>query len=260
MGPSSPLRAAALALGLLAVALPFAAAADGLYLYGVPTTAGSRRGPPRIRTFVADPGALASVLPGVLRSLGADYAELELEPGAYPEIEPRSPQGYRAASFLIDYDEPSVRALEVELVARYGAAPTLEALRRFAGDAIPHKSMERGWDTASRVARDGTGDCTEHAVLLAALARAVGRPARVALGLLVVKLDATPAAFGHAWTEIHDGERWVPVDATPVGQEAEVLARLPLMIVADEGPGYLMALGRGMQRVWARRVEVSGAL
>jgi hypothetical protein len=258
VAPSSWTGAAALAVGLAAALAP-SAAADGLYLYGVPTTSGSRRGPLRIRTFVPDPGALAGALPAAVHPLGADYAEIELAPGAYPELEPRSPEDYRAASFLIDYDEPSVGSLERQLVAQHGAAPSLEALRRFAADAIPRKSMERGWDTASRVAREGTGDCTEHAVLLAALARAVGRPARVALGLLVVEIDGAPAAFGHAWAEVHDGEHWVPVDATPVGRDAEILARLPLLILADEGPGYLVALGRGMQRVWARRVEVSGS-
>ena len=52
-----------------------------------------------------------------------------------------------------------------------------------------------------------TGDCTEHAVLTTALARAAGLPARMAVGLIYVG-----GAFGyHAWSEIYVG-RWVEMD------------------------------------------------
>ena len=56
------------------------------------------------------------------------------------------------------------------------------------------------------------GDCTEHAVFLAALARARGIPARVAIGLVYV---GRLQAFGyHMWTEVYVDKRWIPVDAT----------------------------------------------
>jgi hypothetical protein len=242
----------------LATALPGIAAAEGLYLYAIPTTASARAGaagaPLRVRAHVADPAALAASLATSVREVGADHVEIEAS--AYPELEPRDPERYRAASFLIDFDEPEVRALGAELAARHAGAPSLDELRRFTAGAIPRKSAERGWDAASRIARAGVGDCTEHAVLLTALARAAGRPARVALGLLVVRVDGEPLAFGHAWAELHDGGRWTPVDATPVADEEEVLARVPLLLLADEGPGYVVGIARQMQRTWVRRVEV----
>jgi len=55
----------------------------------------------------------------------------------------------------------------------------------------------------------GQGDCNEHAVLFAALARAVGLPARVVAG--AVYLDG--AFFYHAWCEVWLS-RWVSVDPT----------------------------------------------
>ena len=246
---------------LLGAAFPTLAAAEGLYLHSIPTTALARdaaaqRKPLRLRVFVADPSALAASLPGAARSIGAGHVEVEL--AGYPELEPSAPERYRAASFVIDFDEPDVRALRDELVARHGAAPSVDALRRFAGDSIPDKSLDRGFDLASRVARTGAGDCTEHAVLLTALARAVGRSARVAVGLLLARIDGSPQALGHAWSEIHEGGRWLPVDATPIADEVEELAYLPLSLLGDEGPGYSVALGRGIQRSWVRRVEVSG--
>jgi len=53
------------------------------------------------------------------------------------------------------------------------------------------------------------GDCNEHAVLFAALARAAGIPVKVILG--VVYLDGR--FYYHAWNEVYIG-KWVPIDST----------------------------------------------
>ncbi len=53
------------------------------------------------------------------------------------------------------------------------------------------------------------GDCNEHTVLFVALARALGLPARTAVGLVYVD----GAFFYHAWPEVWLGE-WVAVDPT----------------------------------------------
>ena len=61
--------------------------------------------------------------------------------------------------------------------------------------------------TAIECLQEMTGDCTEHAVLMAALGRAVGLPTRMCTGLVYVG-----GAFGyHAWTEVYIG-RWVEMD------------------------------------------------
>ena len=54
----------------------------------------------------------------------------------------------------------------------------------------------------------GAGDCNEHAVLWAALARAGGLPARVVAGAVY----ANGAFFYHAWDEAWLGSSWVSVD------------------------------------------------
>lgn len=113
-----------------------------------------------------------------------------------------------------------------------------ERLRELVDAAIPDESMGRGWDLASRVATTGSGDCTEHAMLLTALARAAGLPARVALGVLLVQEQGRVHAFGHAWSEIHDGAsgRWRPLDATPLPQQVDAVVHLPTALLADEVP------------------------
>ncbi len=62
--------------------------------------------------------------------------------------------------------------------------------------------------SAREVLRSRRGDCNEHAVLLAALARAAGIPARVVVG--AVYLD--DGFYYHAWNELWLGA-WVSADA-----------------------------------------------
>lgn len=62
---------------------------------------------------------------------------------------------------------------------------------------------------AVQVLETRQGDCNEHTVLYVALARALGLPARTAVGLVYVN----GAFFYHAWPEVWLGE-WVAVDPT----------------------------------------------
>lgn len=61
--------------------------------------------------------------------------------------------------------------------------------------------------TALEVLREGRGTCTEHSVLFVALCRAMGVPARAALGLLGAGRELVP----HMWAQVHVGT-WVDVD------------------------------------------------
>lgn len=79
---------------------------------------------------------------------------------------------------------------------------------------------------ASEVAKSKEGDCTEYAVLLAAVMRSEGVPARVAVGFAYV---ANPASFApHMWTEAWIEGKWIPFDAT-LGGEVNPLTRLKVM-------------------------------
>ena len=86
------------------------------------------------------------------------------------------------------------------------------ALERFVHDEVKDKNFTQAFATAAEVARSREGDCTEHAVYLAALARARGIPARMAIGLVYIE---GRRAFGfHAWTEVYVKDRWIPIDGT----------------------------------------------
>jgi transglutaminase-like putative cysteine protease len=89
------------------------------------------------------------------------------------------------------------------------------ALERFVNREVKNKDYSQAFATASEVARSLEGDCTEHAVFLAALARARGIPARVVMGL--VYLDDRQAFGYHMWNELYIGDRWIPLDGTLAG-------------------------------------------
>lgn len=86
------------------------------------------------------------------------------------------------------------------------------ALEKFVDETITEKNFASALATAAEVARSKTGDCTEHAVLFAALCRSRKIPARVAFGLVYVK-HLGGFAY-HMWNEVWIEDRWIPMDAT----------------------------------------------
>jgi hypothetical protein len=92
-----------------------------------------------------------------------------------------------------------------------------EAARRvehFVAGYVKNISLSVGYASASEVAASRKGDCTEFAVLCAAMCRAVGIPARVVVGVAYVENFAGRTGFGgHAWTEAYTGDKWVGLDA-----------------------------------------------
>lgn len=244
-------RAAALLVA--AALLPSCAAAQRQPLYVLDLKIAAQRAPDlrrplRLRLFSEAPQALAGRLTGVV-SVAADHVVVDAGPGT---VQSRgAPDGPPRATFVIDYDAAPVAQLVRDLRKRYGASPSNAELAAFVRATID-ASGGRSFDVASQVATHKAGDCTEHAVLLAALARAQGLPARVAVGTLVADIAGELGAFGHAWTEIHRDGAWQLVDATPLDGATRV-AYVPEGLLEDEGPGYglgiITLLSSGILRV-----------
>jgi len=93
----------------------------------------------------------------------------------------------------------------------------VEAARRieaFVADYIDDKSLSVGYASAAEVAASRQGDCSEFAVLTAALCRAVGIPAQVVVGVAYVDDFAGHQGFGgHAWAQAYIAGRWIGLDA-----------------------------------------------
>jgi hypothetical protein len=86
------------------------------------------------------------------------------------------------------------------------------AMERYVHEKLTQKNFSTALASASEVARSLSGDCSEHAVLLAAMLRAKGIPSRAVVGLVYVDGDASFG--GHMWTEAKLGSDWIPLDAT----------------------------------------------
>lgn len=86
------------------------------------------------------------------------------------------------------------------------------ALERWVDRNMTNRDFSVGLATAGEVIETRQGDCTEHAVLLAALCRAVDVPSRVAMGLVYV--EGAGAFAYHMWTEVNVGGTWYAVDGT----------------------------------------------
>lgn len=119
----------------------------------------------------------------------------------------------RTASTMLQSDDPLVVQLAQAVAADETDAWAIAcALEREVKQKIRLKNYTTAMATAAEVARSLEGDCTEHAMLLAALCRARDIPARVAIGLVYY-----PSAGGfayHMWTEVWITDRWIPLDAT----------------------------------------------
>lgn len=123
---------------------------------------------------------------------------------------------YLKPNAIINSDDPAVKAMAREGM---GDAKTpyeiADRLRRYVTDVIADKNLDVGFATASEVCRNKQGDCSEHAVLLAALGRACGLPSRVVTGLVYVPIfGGSDDIFGfHMWTQFLIGDTWVDFDA-----------------------------------------------
>ncbi len=94
---------------------------------------------------------------------------------------------------------------------------TADAVRKieaFVAEYVENKSLSVGYASAAEVAASRQGDCSEFAVLAAAMCRAVGIPAQVVVGVAYVKDFAGHQGFGgHAWVQAYVGSKWVGLDA-----------------------------------------------
>ncbi len=132
----------------------------------------------------------------------------------------------RRPNNLLQSDNPKIVAMARRPAAEAKDPWTVAvSLERYVHRLITKKDFSQAFATAAEVAENPTGDCTEHAVLLAALARARGIPARAAVGLVYMQGEQS---FGyHMWDEVYVHGRWIPIDAT-LGQGGIGAAHLKL--------------------------------
>ncbi len=156
---------------------------------------------------------------------GPGFAVLETiaaEPAACPKrpVKAEGMEAFLKASTYLDKDDAKVKELaEKAAGSEEDSLAAARKIEKWVCDNIKKKNFGVGFATASEVARNLEGDCSEHAVLLAAMCRAAGIPSRVLAGVVYADFLATRerpdvGGFGfHMWAEVWVGE-WVALDAT----------------------------------------------
>lgn len=116
---------------------------------------------------------------------------------------------------FIESDDADIRTAAEEAVGlTVGTRARAEALTRFVNSTV-QKKPTISLPSAREVLRTRIGDCNEHTALFVAMSRAIGIPARIAVGLAYVR----GAFYYHAWPEVYIDEGaargfWLPVDPT----------------------------------------------
>lgn len=110
------------------------------------------------------------------------------------------------------------------------------AIRDWVDRKFTNKTMGVGGGTASEAIRTAKGDCTEHAALLVAVARAAGIPARTVSGLVYAPSfgNDRDVLGGHEWAQLFVHGRWVDFDAAIPGQPATA-CRVAAVIGSPDG-------------------------
>jgi hypothetical protein len=148
-----------------------------------------------------DPASKAVTL-----SLGAPY-------GTAPAATPSEVAEALEETVRYPIKDPRVVALAKEAVGdaqtpRERVARLVHFVDKYVENAIRLEEV-----SVIEVIASKKGDCSEHALLFATLARAAGVPARQVSGLMYMG-DSLKAFGGHAWDEVALDGTWVPVDAT----------------------------------------------
>jgi len=163
----------------------------------------------------------------------------------YAGKDPKALGALKPTRFLQSDDE-KVKALATKAVGdTTDAARAARKIEAFVAGYIRKKDLSVGYASASEVARSKQGDCTEHAVLVAAMCRAVGLPAEVVSGMVYVgSFDGRRNVFApHAWNRVLIGEKWVGLDAAYGGYNAGHIALLTGNGDLDEFFGIISVMG-----------------
>jgi transglutaminase-like putative cysteine protease len=150
-----------------------------------------------------------------VRRISEHEAELTvtaLRPKASVRVVKTEEQYSDASRYLQIRDRNVIR--HAERAAGNAIDPWRSAVKmeKYVNEKLVKKNFSTALASAAEVAKDLQGDCTEHAVLLAAMLRVKRIPSRLCVGL--VYIDRESAFGGHMWTEAYIGGEWIPLDAT----------------------------------------------
>ncbi|QJW95630.1 transglutaminase-like domain-containing protein [Frigoriglobus tundricola] len=173
-----------------------------------------------------DPGSLFATDPRqTVKNLDAKAKTFELHvvaghgPVRGAAAQPAPGKEYTLSNYFINWDNDGVKGHAAAAVKGLPAAATdwdrAVAVERWVNRNMKAFEFSQAMATADNVAKTLSGDCTEYAMLAAAMCRAVGVPSRTVLGLVYAPAkDGKPYLAYHMWYEVFADGQWLPLDAT----------------------------------------------
>jgi transglutaminase-like putative cysteine protease len=172
------------------------------------------------RVLSSGPGT--STIEVTARDIPPTAATWQLPHPDTPELHP-----YLQASAYLEVNAPEIQALARQAVGtEKNPVRAAHRIERFVRAYITKKDLNIGFASAEETAKSREGDCTEHAVLCAAIGRAAGLPTRCVLGFGYIPPGVDEPTVGdakgsdtgifgfHMWAEAWIGpDEWVPMDA-----------------------------------------------
>jgi len=169
-----------------------------------------------LTAFAADGRQSIKAVDGLPHSIDLTI-EANRRPMKMDKVDP-APDEYLKSNFYINSDDAKVREYAKLAVgnAKTDRAKVLNVARWV------HQNMQaftytEAMATADQVAKNLKGDCSEFAMLTAAMCRAEGVASRTALGLIYVEGRPKSMLAFHMWTEVYLDGQWVGIDATLPG-------------------------------------------
>ncbi len=164
----------------------------------------------------------------ILKETPGTCVNKEVKPGQFPD----SLKRFTMPTPTMQIANKSIKSLSSSLKEKSNSSCELvKTINDYVFRKLTKKNTAT-FSSALETLNAGFGDCGEHAVLLAALLRAAGVPARVVLGLVYV--ESRKGYYYHAWVMAHTGE-WVFADPA-FGVFPAPGERIPL-IIDDTGEG-----------------------
>jgi hypothetical protein len=230
-------------------------------------------------TYLLDPGpapglvAIPSTDNQTVRRLPDGKISLVVQPatvmyeGTFPYRgdDPKLLQALRPNRFVQSDDK---RIVELAQQTVSGTSTAVEAARRieaFVARYINKRSLSVGYASAAEVVESRQGDCTEFAVLTAALCRAAGIPARVVIGVTYAKdFGGLQGFVGHAWVEAYVGinerggnGKWIGLDAAlKSGSRGGYGAGHIALAVGNGEPGDFPSMATSLGQFKIEKVDV----
>jgi len=162
-------------------------------------------------------------------------------------IESELIEQYSNSSFVIDLEEDSTKQFLAGFVNQNTEHFTMQSMVTYVSNYINEPTYIHGFNIASVVAEQRSGDCTEYAVLTTALARSLKLPAKVMIGTVIIEEEGKPMAYGHAWSEVWYKNEWHVADSALFDDEQDTdkkhyMYYLPSAELKIESSGYVLSL------------------